>query len=174
LELRQGEIFSLEEYIAARGRVRRIYEEAGFHKTQVRSRAEKLTSGVRVTIEVREGYRSRVDAIRITGRHHTKESVIRRILTFREGEPLLREKLAESEKRLYELGFQLKNQRRAFTVQQHRQLRQSLRLQWGYQIEEGTLDALADDLVTPFSFSRRPSDALTGRRRSSTTCATIP
>ena len=280
LGLRQGEVFSLDEYVAARGRVRRIYEEAGFRNTQVRSRARKLPSGVRIALEVNEGYRATVGTIRIAGRHHTRESVIRRILTFREGEPLRRAKLDESEKRLYELGvfrsveirvvspelaenekdivvelvdrsdlvvdyglryrtedveslqptisnvrtkglevvartqlltpfrradslglaaflteegarvrlkyriprffglsvptdfileseteelelFPIKNRRHAFTLQQRRSLGENLSLQWGYQIEEGNLDALADDLT--LDDLRRLDSALLGQ-----------
>jgi outer membrane protein assembly complex protein YaeT len=104
LHLRAGEPFLLPDYLRDRAALRALYRRRGFVDASIRSRIEQREDRVRVVFEVEEGEPALVGRVRIEGARVTEESLIRRQLTFREGEPLQAAALTESQRQLYDLG----------------------------------------------------------------------
>jgi len=104
LRLREGEPFLLPDYLRDRAALRALYRRRGFVDATVRGRIERPEGAVRVAFQVEEGERAMVGPVRIEGNRITRESLIRRQLTFQEGEPLQAVSLTESQRQLYDLG----------------------------------------------------------------------
>ena len=105
VKLREGQPFSMSEVRQSQTELRATYREEGFPDVRIKSVMERMPEGIRVTFQVEEGYRVRVGRVRIVGQHKTRDWVILRELTFKEGDPLLVSELQRSQKRLFDLGI---------------------------------------------------------------------
>jgi outer membrane protein insertion porin family len=107
LELSTGASFRASDVTRARDAIVRAYRNEGYTRVEVTPRLTYASDETRVDIvfEVRPGMRSFVEHIVIAGLVHTHEGVVRRELTFSEGEPLSPEKVFESQRRLGMLGL---------------------------------------------------------------------
>lgn len=107
LGLTTGDLFRVSEVGRARDALARAYGNAGYARVEVTPRLRYSSDETRVDVvfEVQPGLRSYVEHIVVSGLVHTREEVVRRELTFREGEPLSPEKVFESQRRLGMLGL---------------------------------------------------------------------
>jgi outer membrane protein assembly factor BamA len=102
--LELGPIPSPEALTQAARRLRADYMERGFPHVRVRPRLEPDDANVRAVFTVDEGERSTIGPIRITGLRRTRESLVRRQVRLKAGDPLDPRRLGEMEKRLLDLG----------------------------------------------------------------------
>jgi outer membrane protein assembly complex protein YaeT len=104
MDVQAGQPVDLAKLDRATASVRALYRSEGYPDARVRTELERVPDGLAVTVQVEEGPRVNVGAIRIVGNLKTQTSVIRNELTFREGEPLRTPELQKSQKNLYDLG----------------------------------------------------------------------
>jgi outer membrane protein assembly complex protein YaeT len=102
-----GGPFDAAEVVAARERVLTYYRNEGFRAAEIRSQATLDTEGktAAVTFTVREGDRTRVDQVILSGLRATKESAVRRLVTVQTGEPLSSAALLETRQKLIGSGL---------------------------------------------------------------------
>jgi outer membrane protein insertion porin family len=105
LSQRPGEPFRFSAYQQDRSTLSSIYRREGFADVRVRGRLERAAEGLAVVYAIDEGPRAVVGNIRVIGNQVTRTSIIRRQLTFQEGDPLRHSDLTDSQKRLYDLGI---------------------------------------------------------------------
>ncbi len=107
LRLREGGAYRVTDLARDRDTVLAAYRNTGY--TQAEVTPEVIFSEDRaeaaVTLRVRPGEPTKVDHVVITGLERTKEEVVRRELTVKEGEPLGLDRVLESQRRLGGLGL---------------------------------------------------------------------
>jgi outer membrane protein assembly complex protein YaeT len=104
-ELNVGRPFSMSNIRKAQTLLRDFYREEGYPDARIKSVMEWTPEGIRVSFQVEEGYRVRIGRVVIVGHHKTRDWVIRRELTFKEGDPLRTSELQRSQRRLFDLGI---------------------------------------------------------------------
>jgi len=107
ISLRQGKVFVsdyLDESIKA---LQDKYGENGYVYAQIRSNLEFNEKGdkVRITISIKEGPQARVGKIKIEGAKSSQKRIFKHTLLIKEGDIFNVDKLRESWRRLYNLGF---------------------------------------------------------------------
>jgi outer membrane protein insertion porin family len=100
--LDEGQPFSLPQVKDAQVKIKSVYRERGFPDVAVNGELEEAPGGVSVTYSIEEGALAEVGNIRIVGTTRTRESVIRRQLTFREGDAVRLSELRKSQRYLYD------------------------------------------------------------------------
>lgn len=102
-----GEPFDAAEVVAARERVVSLYRDEGFRQASVESETRFEDEGRLATVvfRVREGPRTRVDRVIISGLEVTRESTLERLVTLEPGEPLSSRELMETRQRLVGSGL---------------------------------------------------------------------
>jgi outer membrane protein assembly complex protein YaeT len=103
-KLTPGELPPPEALTLAARRVREAYLERGYVDVRVRPRLAPEGSDLVAFFDVVEGEPASIGSIRITGLHRTRESLVRRQIDVRPGDPLDPRRLASIEKRLLALG----------------------------------------------------------------------
>jgi outer membrane protein insertion porin family len=81
------------------------YHEQGFPEATALWSLEPLDDGARATFKISEGLRIEIGEIIVSGNQQVKERTIRRELTFATGEPLRRDRLLETQRRLRQKGM---------------------------------------------------------------------
>jgi outer membrane protein insertion porin family len=106
LSLRQGDPFLVTSFVKDRSTIASFYRDRGYPDVEVDADIVKRPAGTELEarFEVREGSQIRVGEVDVAGNQVTRESVIRRELTFEPGEPLSVSAVSETQRRLYELG----------------------------------------------------------------------
>ncbi|HWQ35335.1 MAG TPA: POTRA domain-containing protein [Blastocatellia bacterium] len=112
IDLKEGEPYSLSRVKTEGNRILQYYFDRGYASATVTARAAELAADengerVRVIYEITEGplvFINRVLINPIGLRRRTKDSRVRRYLTFTDGERLNNDKLARSEQELYATG----------------------------------------------------------------------
>ena len=102
---REGEIFvsgTLEHSLET---IRDIYGERGYLYVWVKSEIEKEDNKIKIIILIEEGPQVKVGKIKIEGNKTCKKMVFRHNLLLKEGDVFNVEKLKESGRKLYNLGF---------------------------------------------------------------------
>jgi outer membrane protein assembly factor BamA len=102
--LEPGPVPEPEALTQAARRLRDEYLERGHTHARVRPRLAPAGTDLEVVFDVDEGERRTVGAVRITGLRRTKESLVRRQVDLRAGDPLNPRRLGVLEKRLLDLG----------------------------------------------------------------------
>ena len=106
LSLAAGRPFYRPLLAADRDTLERLYRNQGFLTAAVTPSVAVDDAGrARLTWTVQEGEQSRVDRVLVTGNERTNASVIRRELRLQQGDPLSAEAIAESQRRLSQLGL---------------------------------------------------------------------
>jgi outer membrane protein assembly complex protein YaeT len=103
-KLRPGEPYDAQLAREDARALQRHFDLRGYPQARVRTRTEGEPGRLAVLYEVDPGERRQVGEVTIRGNRLTRDRVIRRELTFSSGDPLSDQRLAESEKNLYELG----------------------------------------------------------------------
>ena len=103
--LSEGDVLSSANLQNALESLRSFYDAEGFAEVLVA--AEVSGTGERMGVEftIEERQRSLITKIIIAGNESTDESVIRRAITFSEGDPFSRTSLSDSQRALYRLGI---------------------------------------------------------------------
>ena len=105
LSLRVGEPFRSSQYQQDRTTLSSIYRREGFVEVRVRGNLTRAAEGLAVVFKIDEGPRAVVGTIRIVGNRTTRTSLIRRQLTFQEGDPVRLSDFTDSQTRLHDLGI---------------------------------------------------------------------
>jgi len=101
----EGEIFVSDILDHSLETIRDIYGEKGYLYVWVKSKIEKEDSKIKVIILIEEGPCVKVGKIKIEGNKTCKERVFKHSLLLKEGDVFNVEKLKESGRKLYNLGF---------------------------------------------------------------------
>jgi outer membrane protein insertion porin family len=107
LRLRPGAPYRVRDLARDRMNLLSAYRDGGYPDADVvpeATRSEDAATAI-VVLHVHAGTRVDVDHVVVSGLEHTKEEVIRRELTVKEGEPLGLDRLLESQRRLAALGI---------------------------------------------------------------------
>jgi outer membrane protein assembly complex protein YaeT len=104
VNLEEGQPFNLSEVRNAQTTLRTHYRDKGFPDVKIRTELLPAEGGLEVGFHIEEGSPAQVGRIRIMGIRKTKESIVRRQLTFKEGDALRLSDLQESTKNLFDLG----------------------------------------------------------------------
>jgi len=80
------------------------YDKEGFAEARITTSIVGSSDFRDLTFEIEEGRASRIAKVIIAGNEITRDGVIRRALTFGEGDPFSRRELTESQRTLYRLG----------------------------------------------------------------------
>ncbi len=99
-----GAAFEQDQLTTAQDKVRRHYYARGYAQVGVSVENTVRGADVEVRFRVREGSPTVVGAVQIVGLRQTRESVVRRQIRLRPGEPVDPRRLAEVEQRILELG----------------------------------------------------------------------
>lgn len=107
LRLRAGAPYRVRDLARDRMNLLSAYRDGGYPDADVVPEATRSPDGTtaEIVLHVRAGPRVDVDHIVVSGLEHTKEAVVRRELTLKEGEPLGLDRLLESQRRLSALGI---------------------------------------------------------------------
>jgi outer membrane protein insertion porin family len=103
-QLAPGELPAPEQFTLAGRKVREKYLERGYVDVRVRPRLAPEGADLVAVFDVVEGEPATIGSIRISGLRRTRESLVRRQIDVRPGDPLDPRKLAVIEKRLLDLG----------------------------------------------------------------------
>jgi outer membrane protein insertion porin family len=103
--LAAGEVFSPARLFQAEEALRRQIDARGYPEARVRAEVELADSRVRVRFQVQPGEQMQLGEIDITGNQLTRDKIILRELQIHPGAPISREKLLQSQHRLYQLGL---------------------------------------------------------------------
>jgi outer membrane protein assembly complex protein YaeT len=107
LRLRAGVPYRVRDLAHDRASVLSAYRDGGYPEAEVIPSVNRSEDGgqAEVILKVVPGTRVDVDHIVVAGLQRTNESVVRRELSLKEGEPLGLERLLESQRRLSALGI---------------------------------------------------------------------
>ncbi len=107
LGLKKGQVFSAVKLDEARYEITTAYAQKGFNQVRVayEKQIEPETGRVDLEFRVEEKQRGVIREITITGHILTRAAVIRRELTFKEGDTLDYRQVNRSRKNLYDLGI---------------------------------------------------------------------
>jgi outer membrane protein insertion porin family len=105
--VRLGMAFDTRGLVQARERIVNLYRNEGFRGSDVQARSQLDDEGtkVNVTFLVREGRRTRVDRVILSGLVVTQESAVRRLLMIRPGDPLSTFAVLETRQKLIGSGL---------------------------------------------------------------------
>lgn len=107
LRVRSGQPLSQPLVTEEAARLTAFYSAQGYADAVVDVKVEPIqeaNADARVVFQISEGRRLRIHRILFRGHEHTTEQSLRKFLTFREGQWLVNERLAESEQNLYATG----------------------------------------------------------------------
>jgi outer membrane protein insertion porin family len=107
LRMRSGVPYRVRDLARDRMSVLSAYRDGGYPDAEVVPAVVRSADGreAQVTLKVVPGERVDVDHLVVAGLDHTREAVVRRELTLKEGEPLGLDRLLESQRRLAALGI---------------------------------------------------------------------
>jgi outer membrane protein assembly complex protein YaeT len=100
--LEEGQPFSLPEVREAQVKLKSFYRERGFPNVKVRVKLDEAPGGMAITFQIEEGDLAEVGGVRIVGTKRIQESLIRRQLTFKEGDAVRVSELQASQRNLYD------------------------------------------------------------------------
>jgi outer membrane protein insertion porin family len=101
-----GRPYGVRHHARHRAGLVSAYRDAGYPQVEVAAEVTPGTDGgVRVVLRVTPGPQVRVDHVVVAGLRATRDSVVRRELAVKEGEPLGLERVLESQRRLSALGI---------------------------------------------------------------------
>ena len=105
--VRSGMAFDARGLVEARERIVNLYRNEGFRSADVQARSQIDDEGTKtkVTFLVREGRRTRVDRVILSGLDVTRESAVGRFLTIRPGDPLSSAAVLETRQKLVGSGL---------------------------------------------------------------------
>lgn len=103
--LQAEEVFSPARLLSAEEALRAQLDARGFPEARVRSEVELGEGRVRVRLDLQPGGWKQVGEIRLRGNQLTRDKIIRRELLLGPGDPISRDKLLQSQHRLYQLGI---------------------------------------------------------------------
>ncbi len=105
--VRPGMAFDARGLVQAREQIVNLYRNEGFRSADVQARSQIDDEGTKanVTFLVREGRRTRVDRVILSGLVVTRESAVRRLLTIRPGDPLSTAGVLETRQKLVGSGL---------------------------------------------------------------------
>ena len=105
--VRPGMAFDARGLVEAREQIVNIYRNEGFRSADVQARSQIDDEGTKanVTFLVREGRRTRVDRVILSGLVVTRESAVGRLLTIRPGDPLSTAGVLETRQKLVGSGL---------------------------------------------------------------------
>jgi outer membrane protein assembly complex protein YaeT len=103
---RPGDIFRPENFDRSRTNLEAAYEAEGFIDVYIdaRIRLDSADAGVAIEYKITENFQAVIEDIQISGNRLTRDSFLRKILTFRPGDLVNYRKINESRKNLYDLG----------------------------------------------------------------------
>jgi outer membrane protein insertion porin family len=107
LTLTSGLPFYRPQLDADRAAIERLYRNEGFQSARVAADSTLADEGRRIDIQwmVREGPRTTIDHVLVTGNVHTSTDLIRREIALQPGQPLGEADIIESQRRLAALGL---------------------------------------------------------------------
>jgi outer membrane protein insertion porin family len=105
IRLPNGSPFNLVDISDARQRLLRYYRNRAYAKAAVDVQQVRAGDSVKLIFHISEGKPHRIGKIIIKGNNITRPKIIRRELTFEDGDPYDEEMLLESRRRLYRLGI---------------------------------------------------------------------
>ena len=107
LRMRAGVPYRVRDLARDRASLLSAYRDGGHPEADVVPAVTRSEDGrqAAVTLKVVPGTRVDVDHVVVAGLDHTREAVVRRELTLKEGEPLGLDRLLESQRRLAALGI---------------------------------------------------------------------
>lgn len=107
LRLRSGAPYRVRDLARDRVSLLSAYRDGGYPDAEVVPTVTRSEDGreAQVTLQVVPGTRVDVDHLVVAGLDHTREAVVRRELTLKEGEPFGLDRLLESQRRLAGLGI---------------------------------------------------------------------
>jgi outer membrane protein insertion porin family len=107
LTLTTGKPFYRPQLDADRTAIERLYRNEGFQSVRVTAESALAEKDRRIDVRwvIREGVRSTVDHVLITGNERTAGDLIRREMALQPGRPLGEDAIAESQRRLAALGL---------------------------------------------------------------------
>jgi outer membrane protein insertion porin family len=102
-----GKPFYRPQLDADRAAIDRLYRNEGFQSARVTAESSLVEEGQRLDLQwvIREGPRTTVDHVLITGNERTRAEIIRREIALKPGEPLGDDAILESQRRLATLGL---------------------------------------------------------------------
>jgi outer membrane protein assembly complex protein YaeT len=102
-----GEPYSPERAQADRDSILSYLANQGYTHSSASWQASPISPAHETDLvyQIDRGPQERIKRVVVMGQRHTREGVIRRQLALREGEPLRQSDLAESQRRLYDLGI---------------------------------------------------------------------
>lgn len=105
--VRPGMAFDARGLVQAREQIVNLYRNEGFRGADVQARSQLDDEGTKanVTFLVREGRRTRVDRVILSGLVVTRDSAVRRLLTIRPGDPLSTVAVLETRQKLIGSGL---------------------------------------------------------------------
>jgi outer membrane protein insertion porin family len=105
--LKKDDIFNYDIYSRDLDKIRIMYSEKGYIETEVSGDVfpDKEKKTVSVMIKIKESGVFYIDKIRIENNYKTKDNVILRELTLKEGEVFDSDKIRKSLQKIYNLGF---------------------------------------------------------------------
>ena len=107
LGLVAGQPFYRPQLDVDRAAIERVYQNEGFRSVEVQPEIDVADEGRRVVLRwrIKEGPRSLIDHVLVTGNRRTSDELIRREIALQPGRPLGDELLIESQRRLAALGL---------------------------------------------------------------------
>jgi outer membrane protein assembly complex protein YaeT len=107
LSVKKGQVFSTKKLNDARYEIAAAYTGQGYHNVRVtyEQHVSKEEGSVDLIFRVEEGPRGIIQEIEISGNVVTRMAVIRREITFKEGDVLDFREINKSRKKLYDLGI---------------------------------------------------------------------
>jgi outer membrane protein assembly factor BamA len=108
IKLRREQPFSEKLLMDDRDQILATYYDEGFPNAQFRFQVVRLPDNphrVRVTYQIAEGPRVRIEGLYVAGNHVTKTEFIKESVDLHSGQPLSMGKLLEQESKLYNLGI---------------------------------------------------------------------
>lgn len=103
--LREGDVLRPSAVETARERIRDLLDANGYNAAKVRSRIDGPPARAAVTFTIEEGPRQTLDKVVVRGNTRTNHPVIAREVSLGPGEPLGRDAILETQRKLYALGL---------------------------------------------------------------------
>jgi len=107
-----GQPYSEFNVAGDRDNILALYYDQGFPEARFTSRSETVPPahpgdlpGVKLTYTITEGTQLEVTRVLVSGFSHTREGIIRRQVSIKEGQPLSEGAVVETQRRLYNLGI---------------------------------------------------------------------
>ncbi|HVR69263.1 MAG TPA: translocation/assembly module TamB domain-containing protein, partial [Vicinamibacteria bacterium] len=140
--LETGAAYEPGPAVAAADRLRGHYFGLGHASVRVSPRLDTRDTDVEVVFEIAEGEKVTVAGVALVGLRHARESLVRRHVPIRPGDPLDPRQVAELERRLLDLGLFT---RAAATVSEDNPATVTVTLEEGDRVRAGYLASYNDD-----------------------------